>query len=138
MRRIILLVILIFFGSNYAHASCGGGLYGSSNKGSFYIGAGDCEYKQEMIVFTDLSNNKKLFVFNRECEYIKDKDGAEIGFSCRPKGKSPLAGATYRHRVEPKKKGACDAPPLEYYACVKGCSASTPRVFDIEPVECDG
>jgi len=138
MLRILLSVIFTLFTSTNAFASCGGGLYGSSKIGSFYIGAGDCEYKGEMIVFTDRYNRKKLFPFNRECEYTIGKNGVEIGFSCKLKGNSPLVGATYRIRTNPKKKGACDIPPLEYYACIKGCSSKIPRTFDIEPVECDG
>lgn len=137
MRRLLLLVFFLFFVPREAFAGCGGGLYGSSKNGGFYIGDGDCEYKGTMIVFTDQMGNIKLSPFNRECEYTLDKNGVEVGFYCKVNGKSPLAGARYRLRTNPKKKGACDIPPLQYYECTKACSEKIPKIFDIEPVECD-
>jgi hypothetical protein len=130
--------MFLFFVFPEAFAGCGGGLYGDSKSGGFYIGDGDCEYQGTMIVFTDQMGGKKLYSFNRECEFTIDRNGVGIGFYCKLNGKSPLAGARYRLRTKPKEKGACDIPPLQYYECTKECSEKIPKRFDIEPVECDG
>ncbi len=123
---------------------CGGGLSGRSSSGEFYIGQGDeigqgdCDFKEEMIVVSKKKTQTKQYKFKRECEYVIDKTGSRIGFSCYANGRSPLAGARFRLRSSPKEKGYCGNSPRWYYRCVFGCSEAVPKTFDISPEECDG
>lgn len=78
--------------------------------------------KKEHLIKTD---------FNHECPLKKqDKNEEVIEFSCRKDGISPLAGATYRFKLE-KTTIECDGvvePDWNHvFICIKGCGPSTPK-----------
>lgn len=78
----------------------------------------------------DLSYTKKLpsISFQSECRATTNV------IVCSPKGKSPLAGATYRrtHDGTP----SCPGNAEDRFTCVSGCKASVPRYISIDPYEC--
>jgi hypothetical protein len=136
MLRFI-FVFLLAVASTSSNAFCGGGLNGESPSLQIYIGTGDCEYHEEMIIVSSVKTpvGQKSYKFNRECEYVFDKSGLNIGFRCRDNGSSPLAGTYYRARVsstetqtDPCEEGAKPFP-LTYYACTRGCNERVPARF---------
>ena len=65
---------------------------------------------------TDFESLKEV-TFRSQCTPTKD------GFKCRPNGKTPLAGATYRRINFGRSQNACEESTTlgEKYICVKGC-----------------
>lgn len=135
-RLLIALSLAMLAGPS--RAGCGGGWEGDSTAGHIYIGEGDCDYRQKMILVKPRKGHERRFEFLRECAYLPGAQGSESGFVCRRGRRSPLAGASYRYRTDATQTDGCGTAPREYYACIKGCSARVPQEFSILPVDCDG
>ena len=143
MLRLLCLVSLAV-ASTPSNANCGGGLSGTSSFGQIYIGSGDCEFQEEMIIVSSSEepSRNRSYRFKKECEYTFAKSGSTIGFRCREGGTSPLAGTRYRMRVSPTETepDLCEEGarpfPVTYYACTQGCTVKAPARFYIE-TPCD-
>lgn len=123
-------------------ASCGGGLAGATSMGSVYIGNGDCDYSEEMIVYTTQNGEAPMTVpFASECQWEQPAKVGPFrpsrGFFCRRSGTSPLAGTRYTLVVKRHETDECGTPPRLFYACVKGCNHSAPKSMNFISVECD-
>lgn len=130
-------------------AGCGGGLEAEGKVTGIYIGTGDCEYSEEMIVVKDSDQvTLRTFQFADECAWDRTavvptrrgKVGSATyyrGFSCPPRRKSPLSGAAYRVSFDWKRKDGCGQVPRVTYVCARGCSTKVPSVFKDLPVDCD-
>jgi hypothetical protein len=121
MRHLSFLILLLMSTASYAGCS----QIASVRTETLLVDIGNrgCDTQVDMILFatkklteSDFDNFKKVpFLF--ECTLTKD------GFRCRPNGKTPLAGATYRRIKFGRSQNACDeAGELgEKYICIKGC-----------------
>jgi hypothetical protein len=84
----------------------------------------------------------KSFPFEEECVPKRDKAGATVGFSCHAKGRTPLAGATYRRKRFGSTIRDCgelgrDMVPDHRFVCVSGCaSPAVPKLLH-EKLVCD-
>lgn len=106
---------------------------------SITIGPGGPEGDKLMISFSTRKHAGESFKdfepvpFLSECAFIKN------GFKCRSKGKTPLAGATYKKSYfgRSQHESSCEASikepiytePGEKYICVKGCAKPTVPEF---------
>lgn len=135
------LIALVFLISTplIASAGCGGGLAGKAGNYDYYIGSGDCQYEQDMVIVSNQNDSTSTSSeFAPSCSYEYKIGGFQATeFTCLSTSKSPLAGSKYLLKEDPKRNGACEKPPYYYYQCVAGCSEKIPAYFDIIPVECD-
>lgn len=86
----------------------------------------------------------KSFPFNKECVLLSDKDGNPTSLSCHAKGRTPLAGASYKRKMVGYMTMNCgyegekdSQVEMFQYICTKGCDKpSVPKTLD-EPYLCD-
>lgn len=136
--RLMTLLLLIAI-PLITSAGCGGGLTGKAGDYEYYIGTGDCQYEQDMVMVSHQNDSMGTsHEFAPACTFsFESGNFMATGFSCAPDSKSPLAGSKYLLKEDPARNGACEKPPYHYYQCVTGCSEKIPAHFDIIPVECD-
>ena len=115
--------------SSIAFADCGGGIaFIKTDKVSIDIGDDGCDADTKtMIHFSVKGKNGKFgkevgVPFLSECSPTKD------GFKCRPNGKTPLAGATYKRIEFGRSNSGCrnEGDLGSKYICIRGCE--NPRV----------
>ena len=128
---------LLLFVANLSLAACPTDIYGQSEGFSVKI-LQDCGVKSEIEVsrFDDqtltYSEPYIKVLFNKECKFIKD----ESRIVCNPKGKTILAGATYK-RTSDETPTVCPGSAVEdRFTCIKGCTKVVPRYLSIAPYEC--
>ena len=83
----------------------------------------------------------KSFPFDKECVINYDKNGDLSGLSCHARGRTPLAGATYRLRRSGFEVDDCHGSdgrkiPIYQYVCIKGCTPPVPKILDVRNI-CD-
>lgn len=104
---------------------------------TIFIDIGDGCGDQTLIRFGNMKSDgsidessEKEFPFYKECVLLHGKNGYDTGFSCRAKGNTPLAGATYTRVKHGKSQNNCaeDKAPGSRYVCIRGCDkASVPK-----------
>jgi hypothetical protein len=129
MRKLTYLLFLLL--PTVVHAACGN--IAEIRTEVVDVSIGDYCDPVMMITFATKKAKAKDFgpykkvPFSSECTLLKN------GFKCHPKGKTPLAGATYKkiyfgrsqhdHSCGSGSEPSYDEPG-EKYICVKGCSNS--------------
>ena len=143
MRKLFLLTVLAVIPMS-AHAGCGGGLRGHSSVGEIYIGFGDCDYEEEMIIVrkpqkkaSPFPSAERSYKFDNECTRFGTPEDIGTRFVCPASRQSPLAGSEYRIAKARGKQIHCDDPKWPVFRCVRGCNnPSIPKYFEVLPVEC--
>jgi hypothetical protein len=123
-------------------ASCGGGLVGTAERGSLYIGYGDCDYDEEMVVYKRHSEERaEVFRFQSQCRWSTFAKVGVFqpfrGFVCQKTRGFPLAGVKYVLAIERSLNDACGKRPKLSYKCTMNCTSFVPKTIDFLPVECD-
>lgn len=137
MKHILAILLLLSF-PIASYGACSGTISGKSKTVSLDISDGGCAYAAYYISFSKLGADGKTAVggarqvpFNEECKEVKN------GITCRPNGRTPLSGTTYR--LEHFGRDPCDETGKTRgtrYRCVNGCNGDAPQFLEIEPYEC--
>lgn len=133
------MFFFLLFVPGMAWAGCGGGLHGTAGSETFYIGTGDCEYREDMIsMWNERLGTSSTVRFNAICSYSGGDRFSATSFKCKKGAHHRMAASSYVLRFNSKKKDYCGKQPGQYqYECVKGCTTRIPKYFEIHPEECD-
>ena len=120
----LLTDLILFLVAGASHAGCSQ-IAGVKTETLFIdIGTRGCATRDNMISFaTKKSSDKEFADLNADVPFVSECVRTKDGFACRPNGKTPLAGATYRKTQFGRSTNACaKAGELgEKYICIEGC-----------------
>lgn len=133
LRTLVGLLLSIFLFPTVTYAGCSPTMSGESIKRTITIS--DCDHPMMMILINDFSPTTVGGVAREPVPFASLCKMSATGFSCRSKGKTPLAGSTYRytHDTNPSCEGRREGIRL---TCVRGCTTEAPKYFYITPYEC--
>ncbi len=128
---VISLVLLALAPSQSANAGAWGQLSGKTTAGSLVVITDETRSGSPAIILSTATGDVE-FPFKAACSFEMDTTSEPPKtFSCKPNGKSPLAGTTYQ-RIGPI--GKCKP---KRFQCVQGCKASAvPSTLVYQPWEC--
>ena len=137
MRSVLLLFL---FASSLASAAGYGGAQGTNKLGQIVTLQGDGY--EDTVIIVKKNTKEYLYKFKAECSFFFNADNEEGKMLCSKKGRSPLAGATYKITTS-KKWTPCKEnelypsnDPGTVYICIRGCNNQTPMIFYENPWEC--
>jgi hypothetical protein len=135
MKQLALLLLLFVSTTSFS-----GGFGSAEGKNSYGRRIHIDESSDGYVIWIPFNENGPPLEFQIQ-EECPGWDWEGKSFSCKPSGKSPLAGATYKITTS-KKWQPCsgepyfDKTPRQVYVCVSGCGPNAPKIFYVTPWEC--
>lgn len=134
------IILLLLFTSSLATAAGYGGAQGTNKLRQIVTLEG--EGYEDIDIAVKNNSKEYRYKFKGECSFFFNKDNEASKISCSQKGRSPLAGATYKittsKKWTPCKKNELypSNDPGTIYICIRGCNNHTPILFYESPWEC--